>query len=233
MLQFTNISGLGQSINYTFPAAGSNAGKILSQTDTISGETVNYVYDSLKRLTSASAGTTWAQTYTYDGFGNLTGRVGTGTAQSTTINTPADAATNRLSGYSYDFNGNQISTGYAYDAENRLVQANAGAVHYGYDGQNKRIWQASFSNYGGDSCLSSDSISLFGIDGKLIGTYTAGANWNKTQTQIPLSFYSTTQRVYFGRKLVATLDYTGAQHGVVQDRLESVGKYYPFGEEIG
>jgi YD repeat-containing protein len=45
MLQLTSISGLGQSINYTFPAAGSNAGKILSQTDTISGETVNYLYD--------------------------------------------------------------------------------------------------------------------------------------------------------------------------------------------
>jgi len=79
--------------------------------------------------------------------------------------------------------------------------------------------------------MSSDSFSLFGIDGKMIGTYTAGANWNNTQTQIQLSFYSTTQRVYFGSKLVATLDWQGYQHGVVQDRLESVGKYYPFGEE--
>jgi RHS repeat-associated protein len=230
MLQLTSISGLGQSINYTFPAAGSNAGKILSQTDTNSGETVAYLYDSLKRLTSATA-SGWQQNYTYDGFGNLTARAGTGTAQSTTINTPADTATNRLSGYTYDFNGNQISTGYAYDAENRLVQANAGAVQYAYDGQNKRIWQATFSNCSGDWCLSSDSISLFGIDGKQIGTYTAGAAWNNTQNQIALSFYSTTQRVYFGRKLVATLDWQGTQHGVVQDRLESVGKYYPFGEE--
>jgi RHS repeat-associated protein len=79
--------------------------------------------------------------------------------------------------------------------------------------------------------MSSDSISIFGIDGKQIGTYTAGAAWNNTQTQIPLSFYSTTQRVYFGPKLVATFDWQGYQHGVVQDRLESVGKYYPFGEE--
>src|SRR5258708_11752456 len=147
------------------------------------------------------------------------------------MSTPANAATNQLSGYTYDQNGNQISTGYAYDAENRLVQAHAGAVQYGYDGQNKRIWQASFSNCGGDSCMSSDSISIFGIDGKLIGTYTAGANWNNTQTQIQLSFYSTTQRVYFGKKLVATLDWQGAQDGVVQGRPELVGQYYPFGEE--
>jgi RHS repeat-associated protein len=111
------------------------------------------------------------------------------------------------------------------------VQANAGAVQYSYDSQNKRIWQATFSNCSGDSCLTSDSISLFGIDGKMIGTYTAGAAWNNTQNQIQLSFYSTTQRVYFGKKLVATLDWQGTQHGVVQDRLESVGKYYPFGEE--
>jgi hypothetical protein len=40
MLQLTSISGLGQNISYTFPAAGSNAGKITSQTDNISGETV-------------------------------------------------------------------------------------------------------------------------------------------------------------------------------------------------
>jgi RHS repeat-associated protein len=237
MLQLTNITGVNQgvtyqNISYTFPVAGQNAGKILSQTDSISGETVSYVYDSLKRLTSATANANaWQQTYSYDGFGNLTGRMGYGAAQSTTINTPADPITNRLSGYTYDPNGNQISTGYAYDAENRLVQANAGAVRYGYDGQNKRIWQATFSNCSGDSCMSSDSISIFGIDGKQIGTYTAGAAWNNTQTQIALSFYSTTQRVYFGRKLVATLDYTGTQHGMVQDRLSSVGKYYPFGEE--
>src|SRR5258706_7658613 len=232
MLQLTSISGLGQNVMYTFPAAGSNAGKINSQTDNISGETVNYLYDSLNRLTSAGAtSNAWSQTYSYDGFGNLTNRTGYGTAQSTTISTPADAATNRMSGYTYDQNGNQISTGYAYDAENRVVQANAGAVRYGYDGSNKRIWQATFSNCAGDSCMSSDSISLFGIDGKMIGTYTAGANWNNTQTQIALSFYSTTQRVYFGPKLVATLDGSGVQHGVVQDRLSSVGKYYPFGEE--
>jgi YD repeat-containing protein len=184
MLQLTRIATVGLDVSYTFPAAGSNAGRIASQIDNISGETVNYLYDSLNRLTSASA-SAWGQTYSYDGFGNLTNRAGTGTAQSTTIATPADTTTNRLSGYSYDLNGNQISTGYAYDAENRLVQANAGAVQYAYDGSNKRIWQATFSNCGGDSCMSSDSISLFGIDGKLIGTYTAGAAWNN-QTQAPV-----------------------------------------------
>src|SRR5260370_4044315 len=152
MLQLTNITGVSgtvtyQNINYTFPAAGQNAGKILSQTDSTSGETVSYVYDSLKRLTSATANANaWQQTYSYDGFGNLTGRMGYGAAQSTTINTPADAATNRLSGYSYDFNGNQISTGYAYDTEKHLVQANPGSVHHGYTCQNNLSRPASLIN---------------------------------------------------------------------------------------
>src|SRR5258708_27123725 len=85
MLQLTNISGLGQNITYTFPSA--NNGKISSQTDAVSGETITYQYDSLNRLISAST-STWTQTQTYDGFGNLTARTGTRPAQSTPITTP-------------------------------------------------------------------------------------------------------------------------------------------------
>ncbi len=41
-------------------------------TDAISGETVQYRCDSLKRLISAeTTGTQWGQSFTYDGFGNL------------------------------------------------------------------------------------------------------------------------------------------------------------------
>jgi hypothetical protein len=59
MLQLTNITNTLNSsatlnVTYTFPAAGGNAGKIMSQTDIVSGETVNYLYDSLNRLTSAT-----------------------------------------------------------------------------------------------------------------------------------------------------------------------------------
>ena len=97
--------------------------------------------DSLNRLISAS-GSGWTQTQAYDGFGNLTSRVGYDTAQSTTISTPVNAATNQLSGYSYDSNGNLISTGYTYDVENRISFANSGGVQYFYDAQNKRVWQA-------------------------------------------------------------------------------------------
>jgi hypothetical protein len=55
MLQLTNITNTLNSsatlnVTYTFPAAGANAGKIMSQTDNVSGETINYLYDSLNRL---------------------------------------------------------------------------------------------------------------------------------------------------------------------------------------
>jgi hypothetical protein len=106
---------------------------------------------------------------TYDGFGNLIGRTGA-------INTPTDPATNRLSataGYAYDANGNLLSTGYTYDSENRIVFADAGVVEYFYDAQNKRIWQGNCNSqlYFCPGTLSSDLVTLFGADGKLIATY--------------------------------------------------------------
>ncbi len=202
-------------------------------TDALSGETVAYQYDSLNRLISA-AGSGWTQTQSYDGFGNLTGRVGTGTAQSTTMSTPADAATNRLSGYSYDANGNLLSTGNVYDAENRLGFANisGGMVEYFYDAQNKRIWQGTCT--AGGSCqqgvVTADTITLFGADGRQIATYQWSAGFNNTQTQVAISFQAASRRAYFGGKLVAQSQ-SGVMLSAVQDRLGSVGKYYPYGEE--
>src|SRR5260370_19079957 len=191
MLQLTRISGMGQNVTYTFPSATNN-GKIVSQTDNISGETVTYQYDSLNRLIRAQ-GNGWSQSQSCDGFGNLTNRTG-----SMPMSTPVDPATNRLSmaGVNYDANGNMTSNGYyGYDAENRLTQINGGQTQYGYDAQNKRIWQGSFALSNGDWYLTSDTVSLFGIDGKLIGTYTP------QQSQTTLSFTVVTQRDSFGSKL--------------------------------
>ena len=55
----------------------------MSQTiDNTLGETVNYSYDYLHRLTVATAtNSSWGESYAYDGFGNLTGKTPTvGTA---------------------------------------------------------------------------------------------------------------------------------------------------------
>jgi RHS repeat-associated protein len=236
MLQLTNITFasilLNQNITYTFPS-GTNNGKISSQTDSISGETVTYQYDSLNRLIQAQ-GSGWGQTYTYDGFGNLTNRAGSGTAPS--MSTPVNANNNQLSsgaGYFYDANGDLLSTGNLYDAENRLVQAtiSGGTIHYAYDGQNKRIWQGSFTNVNDPQFLVADTVSMFGIDGQLVGTYAALPAWTNSTTPTTISFQVNAQRVYFGKKLLAWKDGGGTRHSAVADRVGSVGKYYPYGEE--
>ena len=237
LLQLTNIttndaylpsSKINITYNYT---AGSNNGKIGSATDAISGETVSYQYDSLNRLISAS-GSGWTQTQAYDGFGNLTGRTGTGTAQGTTISTPTNATTNRLSGYSYDANGNLISTGYAYDPENRISSVNAGALLYFYDAQNKRIWelpcQPSLCSTG-NWAPQGQTINLFGPDGKQLASYSLGDT--VVNNQLTVTFGVVAVRSYFGGRLVGQQLGANIYEPVIQDRLGSVGKYYPYGEE--
>src|SRR5258707_13731513 len=68
----TQGSSLYKDMRYTY-TAGQNNGRIATSTDNVSGETVQYTYDSLNRLVSAQAtsGSTWSQSYTYDGFGNM------------------------------------------------------------------------------------------------------------------------------------------------------------------
>jgi len=85
-------------------------------------------YDSLQRLTSAT-GSGWSQTFSYDGFSNMAGKVGTGGAPS--WSGAIDPATNRLSGVSFDANGNQLALPMTsempdvftatYDASNRMT----------------------------------------------------------------------------------------------------------------
>jgi len=198
--------------------------------DAISGETVTYAYDSLNRLISAS-GTGWSQTQAYDGL-----RQPDRPQAGTTISTPVNAATNQLSGYTYDNNGNLISTGYTYDAENRIEFANAGGVQYFYDGQNKRIWQTTCTSGctpGPSWTLATEQFNMFGADGKQLASYGAAVTWTNSQTQLTLTFGAVTERAYFGGKLVAQTCTGGCGYLVAagQDRLGSVGKYYPYGED--
>ena len=106
--QMTRLQVTGNlDISYNFPA-GTNNGKISTQTDNLSGETVTYQYDSLNRLLSASSSQSWSETYGFDGFGNLLSKTPTGGAP--TLSQAVDAATNHIVGQSYDGNGNQTSS---------------------------------------------------------------------------------------------------------------------------
>jgi RHS repeat-associated protein len=222
MLQMTRLSIPGQvDITYTFPSATTNNGKISSQTDNISGETVSYLYDSLNRL-SAASGSGWNQNFGYDGFGNLVSKTGT---NSPALSVAIDATTNRVVGQSYDANGNQQTSptmsGYLYyDPENRLLSAPG--VQYAYDAQNKRIWKGTFD---GNGYLTGQQLYFYGVDGQKLGTYYLRDDYGQNR-QTVLWDPTPTLSVFFDGKRVAV---DGA--AFVPDRLGSKGKYYPYGEE--
>ena len=221
-MQLTNVTVAGQlNTTYTYPS-GTNNGKISSQYDAISGETVTYQYDSLNRLISAS-GSGWSDTYGYDGFGNLATKTPTGGAPQ--FSQAADPTTNRLiiTNVQYDNNGNPSSYNgiqLSYDAENRVVGAPLGGVQYAYDSQNKRVWKGTLSG----GIVTAQEAYFYGVDGQKLGTYSLALNGSQ------ITVTRTQTAVFFGGKRVAV-------NGVafVPDRLGSntQGKYYPYGEDRG
>src|ERR1019366_1547982 len=67
MLQLTHMTVPGMMDMQYMYAAGANNGRITQSIDGIGGETVNYSYDKLNRLTAAGAANgTWGQAFAYD-----------------------------------------------------------------------------------------------------------------------------------------------------------------------
>ncbi|MCX6633446.1 MAG: hypothetical protein NTW28_38105 [Candidatus Solibacter sp.] len=136
LLQLTRTTVTGMmDMQYVY-AAGANNGRITQATDWVAGETVNYTYDALNRLAAAGATNgTWGQAFTYDGFGNLTGKTATA-GSPPTMSASFDPATNRVVGGTYDANGNSTAAGWVYDVENRLIAGAGGTyTYYGIGGQ--------------------------------------------------------------------------------------------------
>ena len=219
MLQMTSLSSGSLSIAYNYSSTQNN-GKIASQQDNVSGEQVTYTYDSLNRLATAqTADTTWGQSYAYDGFGNLTDTTTTkGTTPELHVN--YSAATNRVSNEFADANGN-IGNG-SYDVENRLVAPTwiNNTTRYAYGPDNKRVWRGVWEV--GPGAQTVDEVTFWSVTGQRVGTYSL----------IPFSDSSTLRaqqtgaEYYFGGKLVKNAG--GYVHA---DRLGSIGKYYPYGQE--
>ena len=148
----TNYQGATSfDMQYVYSATQNN-GQISQAIDAVSGETVDYAYDSLNRLiTAATTGPQWGLSFGYDGFGNRLNQTvtkGTGPASSLSVN----ASTNRISssGYVYDSNGNMTTMPYGagsmtltYDIDNRLSRAvnSNGTEYYGYSPDNRRVSQ--------------------------------------------------------------------------------------------
>jgi RHS repeat-associated protein len=204
-------------VEYGYSSA-QNDGRITSMKNNLSGEEVAYQYDQLGRLARAeTVGPQWGQSFSYDGWGNLTGMsVVKGSAP--TMSTTADPATNRLNAWNYDANGNATNIpgvgNLAYDAANRVTAA--GYESYGYDAAGLRLWR---------TASGTTTYTFTGWDGSRMGYYTLGdfllsepyadrqvLAFSATPTQPPLQFA--------GRKLQ------------LEDRLGSATgpNYYPYGQ---
>jgi RHS repeat-associated protein len=205
-------TGFNYKYNYS---ATQNNGRVQSITDVASGETITYQYDALNRMIQAS-GTgdshgAWSQQFTFDGFGNLTQKIGNNAPNNLTIN--VDPTTNRLTGNGalFDANGNLTQynntlnnpTTYSYDIENRLTGASGTSVTYGYDASNQRVYSKNGTT---------ETYYFYGIDGKKLGVWTIPAS-STTFTLVSLN-------TWFGGRLLKP-----------QDRLNSIGKYFPYGED--
>jgi len=198
---------------YIFPT-GANNGQISSSIDHISGQTVNYTYDSLKRLSAAATvGPQWGQAYAYDGFGNLTSMSVT---QGSGVNwaNASDPATNHLVGVSYDANGNRLPPAnlYAnrpYDVENRLVtEALDGAQpSWTYDPSGRRVGRLTVSP---NSNYWTWTLYFYDIFGHQSATLSGDQDY--PYSSVP----QIATNVYFGNRLVQS---NGV--AVITDRLGS------------
>ena len=161
------------NLQYTYSLTQNN-GQITEMTDAISGETVSYSYDALKRLTAASSTpisgstpTAWTQAFGYDGFGNMISKIlSIGGSSLGNSAPPVDQTTNRLTS-GYDANGNML-TGYGltmtYDERNRVASASptsGGTEYYGYAPDNKRIYRL--------TAAGSEEWTFYGARGERIG----------------------------------------------------------------
>jgi RHS repeat-associated protein len=237
MGQLIALSNNAGSMAYSYSATQNN-GKITSATD-ISGEQVVYTYDSLNRLASATAtSNAWGQSYSYDGFGNLTDQIVTA-GSAPALSTGYNASTNQQPSDCADANGNVngaggpfCSTVYVYDVSNRIVSLPASSTQYAYAPGNKRVWRGASAGNGVPG-LTLDEVTFWSVTGQKLATYNITGDPTVSYTP-PL--YTTpvmvvnlaTSNYYFGHKLIkngSSVAYVGS------DRLGSIGKYYPWGQE--
>ena len=116
------------------------AGNVTKIVDGVNSETVDYTYDDLDRLLTASVPT--GESFAYDTIGNMTSKAGTALDYGTT--TPKHAVKSHgTTTYSYDANGSLTAKGtqtIKYDPERRpiLVQDGTSIHRAAYDGDGVR-----------------------------------------------------------------------------------------------
>ena len=225
----TNSSIL--QLDYGYGATNSNNGNVLSQTITI-GVTVmtqSYGYDALNRLSSASEGPAWSQTYDCDRYGNRAVRVGsyiptpalTPQSVNSTDFSAFSQSTNKIirSGFGYDSAGNLTSdpttaaNAMVDDAENRQISYTKTGVTttYSYDGDGRRVKKVDSTG---------TIIFVYNAGGQLIAEY------HSDPVPPPAGGGGTSYLTsdHLGSTRVVT-----KSDGTVKARYD----YLPFGEELG
>jgi len=151
-----------QCVSYKYDNDG-NITQVVDDSATNAAITVNYTYDSLNRLLTASSsnaasGGNYLQTFTYDPVGNvLTGPDGTYSYTGGSSYADPDAVAKITNGsstttFTYDNDGNltNASSGfnYTWDYNNRLLTATSSnaSTSYGYDYTGQRVELATGSS---------------------------------------------------------------------------------------
>jgi len=169
-----------------------------------------YRYDGVSRLMEAelripetSETLFGVESFTYDAYGNLTSRETTEGGSATTVNTPVDPATNRLTGAtSYDSEGNLTSWNgaqYGFDALGRMTRMQNGAEDwlFAYSAGGERVLQVDQGGAGDKRWTVRD------VAGRVL------REWIEPQGGSP-----TWERdwIYRGQNLLATVDATTTRH---------------------
>ncbi|MGC1453046.1 MAG: RHS repeat-associated core domain-containing protein, partial [Candidatus Sulfotelmatobacter sp.] len=234
MLQLTSIASPQVNMTYTYSATQNN-GLIVSSSDAVTGENVGYTYDSLNRLiaaaTTGTTGVQWGDSYSYDGFGNLTSKVVTkGTAPQ--VYPQFNSATNQewtANDNGFDANGNWLGPGpsnpYTWNVENQLVSegyvdASGNRISYTYDPWGQRVLQfAQFQAAAPTTC----SVDFYSITGQRLGTYTC----HYMQYGVPLGYTQVSINQFFGSRRLVAMDRLGS---VRYNQNGSIA-YFSWGEE--
>lgn len=143
-----------QDLNYIYDANG-NITKIIDASNTNSSKTVDYVYDDLNRLLTATATnvasgqSAYTHTFSYNAVGNITNKSDMGAYTYAGTNYANPHAPTSINGvtHTYDNNGNLTSAGswtHTYDYKNRITQSSNGAsTTYAYDHTGQRVKKTS------------------------------------------------------------------------------------------
>ncbi len=224
------FTAINMQYNYV---AGQNNGRISSTVDGVTGETVNYTYDSLNRLaTAASTNGAWGNAYTYDGWGNLTAKTITqGTAPTYSAN--PDPSRNggpdpTVVDPQLDVEGRPITISPSYSTPPAWTYDPAGKMVFYLSGQGNTTTDRTGSTTTSEAC----EFRFYGITGQRLGRYTCSySSWNGNPNQFNYT------KVEEEHKTAGILTGWGGK-AVTTDRLGSIRadgsggtySYYPYGE---